>query len=127
VYFPKRYSYLDAQEIVRAARDSGADAIHPGYGFPSENAALSACEQGGLTFIGPRPDTMCAMGDKLESKRLMRQAGIPVLPVWDANPPALMPGKLLRLTVGAGEIVTAKQTVAITESMKIESNYSAQP
>jgi acetyl-CoA carboxylase biotin carboxylase subunit len=81
-------SYLDAEEIVEAAKESRADAIHPGYGFLSENAALSqACEDQGITFIGPRPDTIRSMGDKLESKRLMQKSGVPVVPAWpDGNP-----------------------------------------
>jgi acetyl/propionyl-CoA carboxylase alpha subunit len=80
-------SYLDAQEIIRVAKESGVDAIHPGYGFLSENADFAAaCEAGGLTFIGPRPDTIRAMGDKLESKRVMQQAGIPIVPTWNENP-----------------------------------------
>src|SRR5262249_20713802 len=82
-------SYLDAAEIVRTAKEAGADAIHPGYGFLSENAAFSAaCEQSGITFIGPRPETIRALGDKLESKRVMQEAGIPAVPVWDGKPPA---------------------------------------
>src|SRR5438477_1467883 len=76
--------YLDAREIIRAAQQLGADAIHPGYGFLSENAGLSAdCDAANITFIGPRPDTIRQMGDKLESKRLMREAGVPVVPSWD--------------------------------------------
>jgi acetyl-CoA carboxylase biotin carboxylase subunit len=82
-------SYLDISQIIATAKECGADAIHPGYGFLSENAALSeACEAAGITFIGPRPDTIRAMGDKLESKRLMRQTGVPVVPWWDRDPPA---------------------------------------
>jgi acetyl-CoA carboxylase biotin carboxylase subunit len=97
-------SYLDAQEIVRTARESGADAIHPGYGFLSENAALSqTCEGFGITFIGPRPDTIRSMGDKLESKRLMQKAGVPVVPVWmDNNPPASEFPVLVKAAGGGG-------------------------
>src|SRR5262245_6311372 len=81
-------SYLDAAEIVRTAAAHHADAIHPGYGFLSENANFSkACEESGIIFIGPRPETIRAMGDKIESKRLMRQAGVPVTPSWADNPP----------------------------------------
>src|SRR5262249_55857626 len=61
-------SYLDIEDIVRTAKQCAADAIHPGYGFLSENARFSAaCEANSLTFIGPRPETIRAMGDKLES------------------------------------------------------------
>ncbi len=74
-------SYLDGAEHVRAARDSGADAIHPGYGFLAENADLAeAVEAAGLTWIGPPPDALRAGGDKLEAKRLAREAGVPVVP-----------------------------------------------
>jgi acetyl-CoA carboxylase biotin carboxylase subunit len=96
-------SYLDAQEIVRAAKKSGADAIHPGYGFLSENADFSAaCEAGGLIFIGPAPDTIRAMGDKLESKRVMRRAGVPVVPSWDEPPPASEYPVLVKAVGGGG-------------------------
>jgi acetyl-CoA carboxylase biotin carboxylase subunit len=80
-------SYLDVQGIVRTAKDSGADAIHPGYGFLSENAALAdACGQASIAFIGPQPATIRAMGDKLESKRMMERAGVPIVPVWNETP-----------------------------------------
>ena len=97
-------SYLDAEDIVRAARESGADAIHPGYGFLSENAALSrASEDNGITLIGPRPDTIRSMGDKLESKRVMQEAGVPVVPVWtDNNPPASEFPVLVKAAGGGG-------------------------
>ncbi|HSC50392.1 MAG TPA: biotin carboxylase N-terminal domain-containing protein [Gaiellaceae bacterium] len=74
-------SYLDASEHVRAARESGADAIHPGYGFLAENADFAeAVEAAGLTWIGPPPAALRAGGDKLEAKRLAREAGVPVVP-----------------------------------------------
>jgi acetyl/propionyl-CoA carboxylase alpha subunit len=97
-------SYLDAQEIVLTAKESDADAIHPGYGFLSENAALSqACEDQDITFIGPRPDTIRSMGDKLESKRLMQKSGVPVVPAWpDGNPPPSEFPVLVKAAGGGG-------------------------
>jgi acetyl-CoA carboxylase biotin carboxylase subunit len=96
-------SYLDAQEIVRNAKECGADAIHPGYGFLAENPAFSAaCEESGITFIGPRPDTMRAMGDKLESKRVIKTAAVPVVPSWDENPPAAEFPVLVKAAGGGG-------------------------
>ncbi|HET7554752.1 MAG TPA: biotin carboxylase N-terminal domain-containing protein [Gaiellaceae bacterium] len=74
-------SYLDGSEHVRAAREAGADAIHPGYGFLAENATFAeAVEAAGLTWIGPPPAALRAGGDKLEAKRLAREAGVPVVP-----------------------------------------------
>jgi acetyl/propionyl-CoA carboxylase alpha subunit len=79
-------SYLDAGEHVRAAREAGADAIHPGYGFLAENAEFaSAVESAGLVWIGPPPAALRAAGDKLEAKRLAAQAGVPVLPDGDPD------------------------------------------
>jgi acetyl/propionyl-CoA carboxylase alpha subunit len=74
-------SYLDPAEHVRAARESGADAVHPGYGFLSESAELAeAVLAAGLTWIGPPPDALRAGGDKLTAKETARAAGVPVLP-----------------------------------------------
>jgi acetyl/propionyl-CoA carboxylase alpha subunit len=82
-------SYLDADEILRAANSTGANAIHPGYGFLSERTTLSsACEESGIIFIGPRTETIRTMGDKLASKAIMRDAGVAVVPDWDTDPPA---------------------------------------
>ncbi|HEY8737980.1 MAG TPA: biotin carboxylase N-terminal domain-containing protein [Candidatus Dormibacteraeota bacterium] len=76
-----RQAYLDIEQLVRLARDRKADAIHPGYGFLSENAAFAeACTKAGLTFIGPAPGSMRAMGDKVEARRRMVAAGVPVVP-----------------------------------------------
>jgi acetyl-CoA carboxylase biotin carboxylase subunit len=78
---PARESYLSIERMVAAAREAGADAVHPGYGFLSENWRFAAaCRQAGLTFIGPSPDAMRAMGDKTEARRRMAEAGVPIVP-----------------------------------------------
>ncbi|WP_206930700.1 acetyl/propionyl/methylcrotonyl-CoA carboxylase subunit alpha [Roseococcus thiosulfatophilus] len=78
---PARESYLRAEAILEVARASGAEAIHPGYGFLSENAEFAeACAQAGIAFIGPSPAAIRAMGSKAESKRLMVAAGVPTVP-----------------------------------------------
>ena len=74
-------AYLSIEEIIRVARKSGADAIHPGYGLLSENPALvDACEANGITFIGPKAETMRALGDKASARRVAVEAGVPVIP-----------------------------------------------
>jgi acetyl-CoA carboxylase biotin carboxylase subunit len=78
---PARESYLDIARVVEAARRSGAEAVHPGYGFLSENWGFAeACAAAGLTFIGPSPQAIRRMGDKTEARRTMAEAGVPVLP-----------------------------------------------
>jgi 3-methylcrotonyl-CoA carboxylase alpha subunit len=78
---PARQSYLVADAILDVARRSGAEAIHPGYGFLSENAAFAeACAAAGKVFIGPPPSAIRAMGSKAESKALMERSGVPLVP-----------------------------------------------
>ncbi len=83
---PARESYLSMPRIIEAARRTGADAIHPGYGFLSENPEFAeACEAAGIVFVGPPASAMRAMGSKSAAKALMRDAGVPVLPGYEGE------------------------------------------
>ncbi len=76
-------TYLDQDALLHAAKRTGADAIHPGYGFLAENADFArAVEAAGLTWVGPAPESIDAMGSKIEAKQIMRAADVPVLPSW---------------------------------------------
>ena len=77
-------AYLSIPEIIRVARMAGADAIHPGYGLLSENPDfVDACDAAGITFIGPRAETMRALGDKASARRVAIEAGVPVIPATE--------------------------------------------
>ena len=79
-------SYLQIDKIIAAARETGADCIHPGYGFLSENADFAAaCAAANITFIGPSPQTMRDVGSKAEAKRIAMRAGVPVIPGYQGN------------------------------------------
>ena len=92
-------SYLDAEDLVRAALSAGADAVHPGYGFLSEKAGFArAVTDAGLTWIGPPPAAVDAMGSKIEAKKLMTAAGVPVL---DEIDPATVTAEQLPVLVKA--------------------------
>ena len=72
-------SYLDYEAVIQAAKDVGAEAIHPGYGFLAENAAfVKRCEEEGITFIGPSADVISLLGDKIQARKAMEAAGLPV-------------------------------------------------
>ena len=83
---PVNESYLVIDKILNAAKQSGAEAIHPGYGFLSENATFAtACKKAGIVFIGPEPDAIDLMGDKAKSKRRMIKAGVPCVPGYQGT------------------------------------------
>jgi acetyl/propionyl-CoA carboxylase alpha subunit len=83
---PARASYLDIDAILAAAKQAGADAIHPGYGFLSENANfVKRCEAAGLIFVGPSARAVEQMGSKIESKRIAEAAGVPIVPGYHGN------------------------------------------
>jgi 3-methylcrotonyl-CoA carboxylase alpha subunit len=85
-----RNTYLNVAAVIDAARSSGCDAIHPGYGFLSERAELAAaCEESGIIFVGPRAASIAAMGSKAESRRLMQRVGVPVVPGYDGEEQSL--------------------------------------
>jgi 3-methylcrotonyl-CoA carboxylase alpha subunit len=97
---PAAQSYLRADRILEAARASGAEAVHPGYGFLSENAEFAeACAAAGIAFVGPPPSAIRAMGSKAESKRIMAAAGVPVVPGYhgEAQEDALLASEAARI------------------------------
>nr|WP_259402889.1 biotin carboxylase N-terminal domain-containing protein [Microbispora sp. H10670] len=99
-------AYLDPDRVIEAARRSGADAVHPGYGFLSEHAGFArAVLDAGLTWIGPSPEAVAAMGTKIEAKALMAEAGVPVLPTIPLSPdapPQLTFPVLVKASAGGG-------------------------
>ena len=94
-------SYLHSEEHIRAALTTGADAVHPGYGFLAESASFAeAVEAAGLTWVGPSPEALRLGGDKLTAKRIAREAGVPVLP--DGTPEEIGFPLLVKAAAGGG-------------------------
>ncbi|TIL33427.1 pyruvate carboxylase [Mesorhizobium sp.] len=94
-------SYLSIEEVIRVARLSGADAIHPGYGLLSESPEFAeACVKAGIIFIGPKPDTMRRLGNKVAARNLAIQVGVPVIPATDPLPDDIETVKALARTIG---------------------------
>ncbi len=105
---PPALSYLRIDRLIDAAKESGAEAIHPGYGFLSERAAFAeAVEQAGLVFIGPPSSAIRAMGDKTEARRRMHAAGVPVVPGGMASLESDADALALARTIGYPVIVKA--------------------
>jgi pyruvate carboxylase len=100
-------AYLDIEDILRIAREARVDAIHPGYGFLSENPDFAAaCEAHGILFIGPTPEIMRTLGNKVSARQLAERAGVPVMP---ATPPLPAdPGRCAELAAGIGYPVMLK-------------------
>lgn len=105
---PARYSYLNMDRIIAAAQNMGADAIHPGFGFLSENSEfVRKCKENGITFIGPEADVIDKMGNKSHARKTMMEAGVPVVPgtkepVYDAET-----GKELAAEIGYPVMIKA--------------------
>ena len=105
---PAKYSYLNMDRIISAAKNMGADAIHPGFGFLSENSEfVRKCEENGITFIGPEADVIDKMGNKSQARKTMMEAGVPVVPgtkepVYDAEV-----GKALAREIGYPVMIKA--------------------
>ncbi len=85
-------SYLSVERVMSAATQTGADAIHPGYGFLAENATFAEmCKQAGLIWIGPNPEVIASMGSKIEARKIADSAGVPTIPGWsDSQEPAAL-------------------------------------
>lgn len=102
--------YLDMQALVDLAQRTGADGIHPGYGFLSENAAFAAlCETSGVTFIGPSPQAIHLMGNKVQAREIAKQAGVPIVPGTDHG--VANPAEALSFAAQAGYPVMVKASM----------------
>ncbi len=105
---PSAESYLNIPSIISAAEITNVDAIHPGYGFLAESATFATiCEDCNIKFIGPRPDVIAMMGDKVEARRTMTTAGVPILPGSPDPIDSAEEAKKLALDIGFPVIIKA--------------------
>lgn len=105
---PSKESYLNYKKIIEVAKQAGVDAIHPGYGFLSENTTFArALEEAGITFIGPTVANIEAMGDKLSAKALMKKAGVPTVPGSDGGVETLEEAQTICERIGLPVIIKA--------------------
>lgn len=105
---PSKESYLNYQKIIEVAKKAGVDAIHPGYGFLSENTIFAkALEEAGITFIGPTVANIEAMGDKLSAKALMKKAGVPTVPGSDGGVESVEQAQAIAEKIGLPIIIKA--------------------
>ena len=101
-------SYLNSENIIKAARETGADAIHPGYGYLAEKEDFAAaCEENGITFIGPTPSNLRLAGDKITAKKIMEENGIPVIPSSPGSPGSIDEAIALSQKIGYPVMVKA--------------------
>ena len=101
-------AYLDAVGIVETAREAGCDAIHPGYGFVSENAEFARhCAQAGLIFVGPRPETLALFGDKSAAREFAAKHGVPIIP-GTSGPTSLAQARDFMASLGPGAAIMVK-------------------
>jgi acetyl-CoA carboxylase biotin carboxylase subunit len=129
---PLAESYLFYQNILAAAKSTGADAIHPGYGFLSENASFAeACRVLNIIFIGPQPMAIRKMGDKAMAKKIMREAGVPVVPGSEGVLASAAEAKSLADAIGYPVIVKAsaggggRGMRIVTEKKELENAFNA--
>src|SRR5258708_36411779 len=101
-------AYLDIEAVIAAAREAGCDALHPGYGFLSENAALARrCAEEKITFVGPSPEALDLFGDKAQAKALARKCGVPII-AGTSGPTSLVAAEAVFASLGAGGAVLIK-------------------
>ena len=105
---PSNQSYLLGDKIIQVAKETGAEAIHPGYGFLSENAGFAKkCEENGIIFIGPTPDAIRTMGDKLEAKHTVKQFNVPMIPGTEGSVTDVQEAKRLAEEIGLPVLIKA--------------------
>ncbi|MCB0368871.1 MAG: acetyl-CoA carboxylase biotin carboxylase subunit [Bdellovibrionales bacterium] len=129
---PSRESYLNVDKIIAVAKEAQVDAIHPGYGFLSENTHFAkACKDAGITFIGPTIDNINSMGDKLSAKALMKEAKVPTVPGSDGSVTSVEDAKEIAKKIGLPIIIKAsaggggKGMRVVKKESEIESAFRA--